>query len=117
VDCSLLGEEATAPDKEGVDGVDQERPEGDERDPGLEVESAQNRAPHQDRGDRREDDLEVGKRRLREEKFFFRQLRYVRLLQQIVAVQNRPGLAYEVPEETAIADCVDRLAEPHLEAN
>jgi hypothetical protein len=116
VDRALLSEEAAAPDHEGVDGVDQQRPEGDEGDPGFEVEASEHRAQHQDRGDRRKDDLEVGERRLGEEEFFFCQLRDVRLLEQFAAVEDRARLPYEVPEEAALlAEEVDRLAEAHLE--
>ena len=77
VDRAVLGEEAAAPDQEGVDRVAEQRPESDERDPRLEVDPAEHGAQHEDRRDRREDDLEVGERRLREEEFFFRQLRDV----------------------------------------
>ena len=66
VDRAVLGEPAAAPDQEGVDRVDAGRPEQDEGDPGLEVDAAEHRAEHQDRRDRREHELEVDERRLRE---------------------------------------------------
>src|SRR5882757_9109002 len=89
VEGALLSEPASAPDQEGVDRVDEQGPEGDERDPSLEIDAPQYRAQHEDRRDRREDDLEVGEGRLREEEFFFRQLWDVRLFEQAVAVQDR----------------------------
>ena len=92
VQRALLGEEATAPDHERVDRVDQQGPEGDERDPGLEVEAAEDRAEHQDRRDRGEHDLEVRQRRHREEEFFFRQLPDVGLFEQAVAIEDRAWL-------------------------
>jgi hypothetical protein len=59
VDRTLLGEPAAAPDQEGVDGVDERRPEHDKGDPGLEVDAPEHGAEHQDRRDRREDELEI----------------------------------------------------------
>ncbi len=44
VDRALLREPAAAPEQEGVDGVDAARPEDRERDPGLEVDAAEDRA-------------------------------------------------------------------------
>src|SRR4029079_10948136 len=99
VERPLLREVTAAPDQEGVDRVDEEGPEGDERDPGLEVEAAEDRAEHQDRRDRREDDLEIRQRRHREEEFFFRELADMRLFEQAVAIEDRPWLPDEVSEE------------------
>jgi len=52
---------------------------------------------------------------LREEEFFFRQLRYVGLFEQAVAIENRFWLPDEVPEEAAAGpEDVDRLPEAIL---
>ncbi len=66
VERALLGEVAAAPEQEGVDAVDEGRPQRDQEAPGAELDPAQH-APHeQQRGDGGEDELEVGERRRRE---------------------------------------------------
>ena len=98
VDSALLREPAAAPDQEGVDRVDAGRPEHDERDPRLEVHAAEHRAEHQDRRDRREHELEVDERRLREVDLPGIR-RDLPLSLQVVRTQHRPRLTEEVVEE------------------
>ena len=119
VEGALLGEVAAAPDQEGVDRVDERRPEDHERDPGLEVDPAQNRAEHQDRRDRGEDDLEVGQRRLREDHFpEIPEVGDVPLADQRATAEDRARLAPHVGEEiaTARSEDVHRMPEAQLEA-
>jgi hypothetical protein len=59
----------------------------------------------------------IAAKTMREEEFFFRQLRDVRLLQQVVAAQDRFRLTEEVPEEAAVGYRVNRLAKAHLETD
>ena len=120
VEGALLGEVAAAPDQERVDRVDEARPEDHERDPGLEVDPAEHRAEHQDRRDRREDELEVSQRRLRERKLpDVPEERDRSLVQQRRAVENRPGVTDEVGEEARLRSTpkmCERRPERHLEA-
>ena len=62
VERSLLGEVATAPEQEGVDRVDEGRPQRHQQAPGAELDPAQHAAEEQQRGDGREHELEVGQR-------------------------------------------------------
>ena len=66
VERSLLGEVAAAPEHEGVDAVDEGRPQRDQQAPGAELDPAQHAPEEQQRGDGGEDELEVGQRRRRE---------------------------------------------------
>ncbi len=113
VESAVLSEEAAAPDQEGVDRVDDARPHDHERNPGPEVDPAQDRSEHQDRGDRREDELEISQRRLREHDVSDE--RDVALLQQVIAVQDRPGLTPQVAEESVVGpEDVHRRTEREL---
>ena len=66
VERSLLGEVAAAPEHEGVDAVDEGRPQRHQQAPGAELDPAQHAPEEQQRGDGGEDELEVGQRRRRE---------------------------------------------------
>ncbi len=103
VNRAVLGEVAAAPDQEGVDRVDEDGPEGDERDPRFEVDPPEHRAQHQHRRDRGEDDLEVGERRLREFDFFgyHGQQGDVAVPELAGAAQDRAWLAPHIGQEAA----------------
>src|SRR4029077_9146814 len=106
VDHAVLREPAAAPDQEGVDRVDQTRPEDDERNPGLEVHATEHGAEDQDRRDRREDELEVDERGLREvEDAGVSEVRDLRLALEIRVAEHAARLADQVvPEAVAGAE-------------
>ncbi len=66
VERALLGEVAAAPEQEGVDAVDEGRPQRHQEAPGAELDPAEHAPQEQQRRDRREHELEVGQRRGRE---------------------------------------------------
>jgi hypothetical protein len=78
----------------------------------------EHRSKHQQRCDRREDNLEIGQSRHREEEFFFGQIPDVRLFEQAVAIEDGAWLPPHIPQETGgVAEDVHRLAERQLEAH
>ena len=116
VEHAVLAEPAAAPDEEGVDRVDEARPQDHEGDPGLEVDAAEHRAEHQDRRDRREHELEVDERRLRE--LQLADQRDVRLSLQVVGAEDGARLSDQIVEEavrTTDAD-MNGMPEAHVEA-
>ena len=62
VERTFLGEVAAAPEHEGVDAVDEGRPQRHEQAPGAELDPTQHAPDEQQRGDGGEDELEVGQR-------------------------------------------------------
>ena len=118
VDRALVRPVAAAPDQEGVDRVTEGDPERHEEQPGLEVDPAEHRAEHQDRRDRRKDELEVDERRLREmpgRPGSRAQLRDVGDPFLVHMVEHRPRLADEVAEEAMARKPMPRRAEAHVE--
>ena len=115
VEHAVVAEVAAAPDQEGVDGVDQRRPEDDEDDPRLEVHAAEHRTEHQQGRDRGEHELEVDERRLGER--HVADQRDVPLFLEIVRAQDRARMPDEGREEGRVAaEDVHRLAERHVVA-
>ena len=116
VDGAVLREPAAAPDQKRIDRVDAADPEDDEGDPRLEIHAAEHRAEHQDRGDRREHELEVDERRLRKvEHAGSAEVRDLRLALQLLVIQHGARLAEEVVPEARLPADRDRAAEAHLE--
>src|ERR1700727_294086 len=99
VDRSLLSEVTTAPEQEGVDAVDERRPERDEDAPGRELDPAEHAAEEQQRCDRREHELEVGEAGRREGERDQGVGRRHGLPLLLMAVQRRARFPYEVVEE------------------
>jgi hypothetical protein len=116
VDRALLRPEAAAPDEERVDGVDARRPERHEQQPRLEVDAAEDRAEHEDRRNRGEDELEVDERRRREVERRPRGHEWdggLSLLGDVI--EHRSGLTDEVAEEARAGEAVPGVAEAHVE--
>src|ERR1700684_3781535 len=116
VDRTVGGEEATTPDAERVDRIDDRGPQGHEWNPGLEVDPPEHRSQHQDWRDRGEYELEVGQGGLREFEGWSRRHRRNRRLPLLAVVpQDLSWDADEASEEALMCDAVPRRTEAHLE--
>ena len=113
----VVREEAAAPEQEGVNHVHDGDPENRVDAPGLPVDASEHRAQGQDRRDRREHELEVDQRGLRESERRSRAVGtgYGPLALQLVRTEHGPRLADEGVEEPGVGTAEPRLPEAHLE--
>jgi len=119
VERTLVRPPAAAPDQEGVHDVHARDPERHEHEPGLEVDAPEHGAEHQERRDRREDELEVDERGVREvprRPAACVDVRDRRLPELLRVVEHGAGLADEVAPEAVVGDAVPRVSEAHREA-